>query len=178
MTSALAFLASSSSLALFACSFFWALINARLARGRISRTCLGGITNGSRGRSWNGCSFPENILSLRSLSWMIRIIYVEHQYHKKHIGYTSVTRKEAWFLKVTVSWNIPSVHNTASCEISDTCNSTKNKKWMDNIRYQIWFPTDPVNNTILFSTGCNIALIISEQLATTMQHTDFIIQEL
>ena len=117
MTSALAFLASSSSLALFACSFFWALINARLARGRISRTCLGGITNGSRGRSWNGCSFPENILSLRSLSWMIRIIYVEHQYHKKHIGYISVTRKEAWFLKVTVSWNIPSVHNTTtSCK--------------------------------------------------------------
>jgi hypothetical protein len=32
---------------------------------------------------------------------MIRITYVEHQYHKKHIGYTSVRRKEACLLKVT-----------------------------------------------------------------------------
>lgn len=77
VTSAAAFLASSSSLALFACSFFWALNIARLARGRISRTCRGGITKGSRGRSRNGCSFPANILSLRSLSWRTRD--VKHQ---------------------------------------------------------------------------------------------------
>jgi len=74
--------APSSSLALIACSFFWALISARLVRGRNSRICRGGITNGSRGRSWNGCSFPENILSLRSLSWRIRAACVKLQYHE------------------------------------------------------------------------------------------------
>jgi hypothetical protein len=81
VTSAVAFLASSSSLALFECSFFWALNIARLARGRISRTCRGGITKASRGRSWNGCSIPENIRSLRSLSWKTRAVYVKGQAH-------------------------------------------------------------------------------------------------
>lgn len=50
-------------------AFFCALMRARLARGRISRTCLGGITYGWSGLSPNGCSLSGNILSLRSLSW-------------------------------------------------------------------------------------------------------------
>lgn len=66
----------------FCCSsFFWARIIARLARGRISRTCLGGMIKDSRGLSPNGCSLPANILSLRSLSYIeednnVRIILI------------------------------------------------------------------------------------------------------
>lgn len=53
-----------------ACSaFFWARIIARLARGRISLTVRGGMTNGSSGLSPKGCSLPSNILNFRSLSY-------------------------------------------------------------------------------------------------------------